>query len=107
MNNSEKHLLKCLKVVAAKYAAKYGYELFNENETAMLFVDRSERMIEIRERFGNRRLDIYGPNRSWFVSVEYTSYQTYKESQVFGEKGIWKLIEIKKAVDKELAKGLQ
>lgn len=57
--------------------------------------------IEVRQRFGTPRLDIYGINREWFVGIEVRDGQC-NEAQVFYPKGFDMLPVIKKQIENRL-----
>lgn len=110
--------------IAFEYAKKFGYSLTKEEiynpETDPHFLSRAKNKhlktvrfegqsdqenekyppyIEVRQRFGDPRLDMYWPKegnkgRLAFVGVEFKEDGTFGEAQVFYPEGIGKLPEI-------------
>ena len=60
---------------------------------------KSAGTIETRQRFGNPRIGIYGPGKSWFVALEYLPLGIISECQIFYPKGFEMMPIIKKRIE--------
>lgn len=100
----KKLLVSALVNIAKEYSEEYNYDIIDHRHGEHFrAVEMGEYGIVVRDRFDNTRLDIYSPEREWFCSVEYCqSNAKYSESQIFREKGLEAMLELKKRVDKEL-----
>lgn len=67
------------------------YERSNKKDKNIKFynkINENSGYILIRNRFGNPRIDIYGPEKDWLVCIEVSPDGDFKESQVFNVRGI-------------------
>lgn len=119
---------KALIDVAFYYAQKFSYD-FREDSSSFSWPDeltgktndekelrlfqkpntqenrRTNGCVCVRDRFTRPRIDIYGPERDWFVSIEVDSRTgEYKESQIFGHNGVLMFNEVYSKVMNEVEK---
>lgn len=103
-------VIKAMLEMQKFYSEKYGYKIRTTNKyedgfskhSYIRYQNMTSSGIEFRFRFGHPGLDIYFPNNSGLVSLEYSIDGKFKESQICGELGVERFMDLKNELEKRI-----